>query len=315
MNQPSRRDFLKRTLLSGAALGGVARPPLAQGQASEQSVDMSIMRWKLPPEPDSQEIAHMAIRLTEGAILALGGMNRFVSRGDVVWVKPNIGFDRPPETAANTNPDVVATLVRLCYEAGAGKVRVGDNSCYGATGAYPTSGIEAAANAAGAEVVYLDPNRFKMMDVNGHRIKKWLVSEEIVESDLVINVPVAKVHGMTAVSVCLKNYMGVIGGPRQEWHTDMPTCLTDIAAFMKPRLSVVDAMRTIVKHGPIGFSLDDTELRGIVAAGVDVVALEAFGAELLGCVPQQGKTMNEAQARGLGRIDYRHLVLREQEIA
>ena len=315
MPEQSRRSFLRSGLIAGAALGGRVRRSAAEDAKKQASADMSIMRWKRPPEPDGEAIDHMAERLTEEALTALGGMPRFVNKGDVVWLKPNIGFERTPEFGAITNPNVVAALVRLCYDAGAGKVRVGDHSCYDAGRAYEMSGIPKAAAAQGAEVVHLKPARFKMMALGGQRIKQWLVSQDIHEADLVINIPVAKLHAMTAITVCFKNYMGVIGGPRHEWHTDMPTCLNDITAFMKPRLSVVDAVRTLVKHAPIGYSPEHALLRGVVAAGTDVVALEAFGAELLGLDPNQGKTMNEAQQRGLGRIDYRKLRLTEREIA
>lgn len=324
MEQQGRREFLKRSLAAAGVVGGVslrrqaaaavaAKP--APASAAQDAVQLSIARWKEPSNTADEAVRQMAVRLTEQAMDGLGGMKRFVNKGDVVWIKPNIGFVRPPQFAANTNPDVVATLVRLCFDAGAKAVRVGDNSCYGADGAYPTSGIEAAGEAVGGEVVRLSPDRFKMMAVEGERIRQWPVSVDMVESDLVINVPVAKTHAMTRVSLCFKNYMGVIGGPRHEWHTDMPVCLTDITAFMKPRLSVLDAVRTLVRGGPIGMSPSDAELTGMVAASTDVVGLESFGAEHLGCDPNQGRTMAMAERRGLGHIDYRKLVRREEVVS
>ena len=105
------------------------------------------------------------------------------------------------------------------------------------------------------------------------------------------------------------------GGPKYQWHTDMPRCLSDLAAFVKPRLSVVDAVRVLTKGGPSGGDLEAVKLTGLVAAGTDMVGLEALGAELLQCDPMQGKTMANAEKLGLGRRDYRSLPLREIEVA
>jgi len=308
----SRRHFLKRAAILG---GGLALAPFGCSEKlpdkPQGPVQMCIARWNGSLGPDAGELKAAATTLTEQAIANLGGMKRFVKRGDVVWIKPNIGFRIGPEFAANTNPDVVATLVRLCMDAGAKRVRVGDNSCYGADGAYPMSGIEAAVEAVGGEVVYLDESRFKDMDIHGERLDKWPVHADIIESDLVINVPIAKQHALTAVTLCFKNYMGVVGGPREVWHDDMPACLTDIAAYMKPQLCVLDAVRVLTRNGPKGGDLADVKNVGTVAAGTDIVALEAFGAEMLGCDPARGKTMAAAERRGLGHRDYRSLVLRE----
>ncbi len=312
MYQPTRRQFLTQTAAATAGLLSIS--PRLPAQESEKPAQLSIARWKLPTEPPEEEIGRMAVRLTEQALVNLGGMTRFVKRGDVVWIKPNIGFDRGPKFGANSNPDVIATLVRLCFDAGAKKVRVGDNSCYGSQKAYPASGIEGPVKAVGGEIVYLEPARFKLMKVGGERIREWLVSQDMIESDVMINAPIAKRHAMTNVSLCFKNYMGVVDGPRSEWHSDMPTCLTDIAAFMKPRITVLDAVRTLLKNGPLGMALSDTKLTGVVAAGTDIVGLEAFGAELLGQDPSKGKTMALAQQRGLGQIAYRNFPLREQEL-
>jgi len=95
----------------------------------------------------------------------------------------------------------------------------------------------------------------------------------------------------------------------------MPRCLTDVAAYVRPRLTVVDAVRVLTGGGPTGGDLDDVAIRGTVVAGSDMVALEAFGAELLGCDPSESQTMALAQERGLGRIDYRNLALREVEVS
>jgi uncharacterized protein (DUF362 family) len=246
---------------------------------------------------------------------ALGGMKQFVKKGDAVWVKPNMAWDRTPEFAANTNPDLVATLVKLCFDAGAKSVKVGDKTCNENRKSYPASGIEAAVKAAGGEIVYLDDSRFKEMAIGGQRLDKWAVYPDIAESDLVINVPIVKHHSIAKATICMKNYMGVVSGQRGQWHQDLHTCLCDITKFMKPRLCVVDAIRILTANGPTGGNLADVKRMDTVAAGTDIVALDAFGVELLGHKPEDIKSVAAGAQAGLGQIDYRKLALRELEVA
>ena len=307
MSAPTRRDFLKTSALVGGGL--LAAESLALRQAAWAAATppaMSIARWdeSLLPQADLTEVA---VKLTETALESMGGMGRFVNKGDTVWVKPNIGWNRRPELAANTNPDVVATLVRMCRDAGAKTVKVGDHPCHPARQAYRNSGIAKAAEAAGGKMVYLDKKRFKEMSVAGEYLEKWPLYVEVVEADLVINVPVLKHHGLTKVSMAMKNYMGVIGGNRGSWHQHMDACLADITQFMKPSISVLDAVRVLTDHGPQGGDPKDVEVRGVVAASTDIVALDALGATLMGHEPQDISTIAAAAARGLGTIDYQSL--------
>lgn len=308
MTGQTRRGFLK----TGAVAGGMAVLGPDGVAAAQTETQMCIARWTGNADTP---MAEEATKLTEKAIEGLGGMGRFVKKGDVVWIKPNMAWNRAPEFASNTHPDVVGTLVRLCLAAGAKKVKVGDRTCHKAKESYPKSGIEAAAKAAGAEVVYLDDSRFREMALNGERLDKWLVYPEIVESDLVINVPVAKHHAIATATMCMKNYMGIVGGNRGQWHQALATCLCDITAFMKPTLSVLDATRVLVRNGPTGGNLEDVERMDTVAAGTDVVALDALGAEMVGADPSMIESIVAGEKRGLGQMDYRKLSLKELSVA
>lgn len=313
MSRQSRREFLKST---AAMSGAAALAPLGGAIAQQASpARMCIARWKGTPAESPEAIKAMAIKLTEQVMSNLGGMAAFVKKGDVVWVKPNMAWDRAPEFAANTNPDLVATLVRLCFEAGAKAVKVGDKTCNDNKKSYPASGIEAAAKAAGAEIVYLDDNRFKEVELKGKRLDKWLVYPDIIEADLVINAPVVKHHAIAKATLCMKNYMGVVSGERGKWHQDIGTCLSDITAFMKPRLCVLDAIRILTANGPTGGNLDDVKRMNTVAAGTDIVALDAFGAELLGHKPEEIVSVAAGAKTGLGEIDYHKIALKELEVA
>ena len=314
MDTRSRREFMKESALAGGALALLYSGCSQQAQDPVNEVQMSIAKWQGKPEAE-EDIRAAASTLTEQAVRNLGGLGRFVKKGATVWVKPNINFHRTPEFAANTNPAVVAAVVRLCYEAGAGKVRVGDHSGFGADVSYPMSGIAEAAQGAGAEVVYLDESKFKPYPLNGKVLKEWPLCPDIVEADLVVSVPVAKNHAIPTVSGCMKNFMGVAGGDRSTWHEHIADCVCDITAFMKPKVCIVDAVRVITAGPPRGGDLNDVKFMGAVAAGVDPVALDAWAAELLGHNAADVGSIAEGQTRGLGQMAYRKLNLREATVS
>lgn len=309
MYSTSRREFLRQSAVLGLTAAVGSRWLLA-ADPEPALLDMTIARWKTTDKTTRD----IATKLTEQALAELGGMKRFVRNGDVVWVKPNIGWNRKPEQAANTNPDVVATVIRLCLEAGARKVRVGDFTCNDAKQSYENSGIGPAARALGADVVFLDSDRFKPMKIGGERLREHPVYPDMVECDLLINIPICKHHGSTNASLVMKNYMGCVDD-RGTFHQDLDTTIADIARFFKPRISVLDATRVLVRHGPTGGKLEDVKVMNTVAAGVDVVALDSFGGELLGLKPDEVGALRKAAGYGLGKIDYRTLRLKELSLS
>jgi uncharacterized protein (DUF362 family) len=307
-----RRNFLRAGVTAGAGLGISLFGPQSLIPSPQPPV-LSIAHYKTSPtDPDG--IAEEARRLTRQAIDALGGMGRFVSKGNVVWIKPNVGWDRRPEQAATTNPDVVATLVAMCYQAGAKKVLVSDNPCNPARLSYPRSGIQPAAEKAGAEVPFLDERKFRKMSLNGKVLKEWEVYQDIVEADRLINVPIAKNHNLCLATLGMKNLMGVVGGARNRLHQDLGGTLTDLAAFLKPRLVVLDAIRVLTANGPVGGNLADVKRKDTLVAGVDQVAVDAFGATLLGYKPDSIGYIVQGNARGLGTLDFKSLSPRQLEV-
>ncbi len=311
MAQIDRRDFLKTSVLAGAGLGtgllssaSLSAPP---------TPSLSIAHFKSSPA-EADGIAEEAKRLTRQAVEALGGMSRFVSKGNVVWVKPDIGWDRRPEQAATTNPDVVATLVEMCYQAGAKKVLVSDNPCNPAQLSFPRSGIQQAAEKAGAEVMFLDERKFRKMSINGKVLREWQVYQDVVEADRLINVPIAKNHNLCLATLGMKNLMGVIGGARNRLHQDLGGTVADLAAFLKPRLVVLDAIRVLTANGPVGGNLADVKRKDTLVAGVDQVAVDAVGATLLGYKPESIVYIVQGNARGLGTMDFKSLLPRQIEV-
>ena len=241
--------------------------------------------------------------ITREAIAALGGMKRFVGKGDKVVIKPNIGWDRTPEMAACTNPEVVKTLVELVLDAGAKKAIVIDNTTNQAKRCYVRSGIQEAVKQAGGDMLFVDDYRVKKTALKGAWLKEWDVLLDVVEADKIINVPIAKHHSLCRLTMGMKNWLGAIGGARNQLHQDLDKAVVDLAAFFKPELTVLDAYRILVRNGPQGGRLSDTQLMKTVVAGTDPVAVDAMGATFFEVAPRELPYLGLARERGLGEFD------------
>lgn len=311
MEDSSRRDFLKACAMIGAAMK--LGPFALEASAAVAGPALSIAHFKTSPQ-DAGAIADEARRLTLEAVNGLGGMGRFIGKGDVVWVKPNIGWNRRPEQAATTNPDVVATLVSLCWQAGAKRVIVSDNSCNSAVASFARSGIQQAAQKAGAECFVMDESRFRKTSLNGKVMPAWELYGDVLGVNKFINVPIVKHHNLCKATLGMKNLMGVAGGERNRFHQDLNNTLVDLASYVRPTLVVMDAVRVLTANGPTGGNLADVQRRDTVAAGTDQVAIDAFGATLLGLKPQDIGYIVEGNARKLGTIAFESLKPRRVEI-
>jgi uncharacterized protein (DUF362 family) len=332
--RPSRREVLVRVggmagvlcaAAAGARLlwdnGGFG---VAQSSAARQVRDYRIV------ERDAQDaefaIARAAAReagddsphptatpedLVRRAVGAMGGMGRFVSRGDVVVVKPNIGWDRMPIHAANTNPDVVAAVIKLAYDAGARRVVVADGSCNDPSRCFQRSGIWRAAYALGADVVLPQEHRFRTMRLKGDVLDEWPVFTTLVEADKVINVPVAKHHNLAKFTAAMKNWYGVLGGRRNRLHQNIDTSIADLATFMRPTLVVMDAWRVLLRNGPQGGNIDDARDMHTIVATVDQVAADSYGCTLIGQKPENIEYLAMGERRGLGTTRWESLRVRE----
>jgi uncharacterized protein (DUF362 family) len=250
-------------------------------------------------------------QLVRRAVDAMGGMTRFVSRGDVVVVKPNIGWDRMPIHAANTNPEVVAAVIKLAYEAGAKKVVVADGSCNDPNRCFQRSGIWRASYELGADVVLPQEHRFRTMRLKGDVLDEWPIFTTLVDADKVINVPVAKHHNLAKFTAAMKNWYGVLGGRRNRLHQNIDTSIADLATFMRPSLVVMDAWRVLLRNGPQGGNIDDARDMHTIVATVDQVAADAFGCTLIGQKPENLPYLAMGEQRGLGTVRWQSLRVRE----
>lgn len=293
-----RREFIKNLAAGGILLN--LKPSLfAQGP---DAPDLAVIQGDSP------------VRLTQEAVAALGGMNRFISKGDKVMVKPNIGWDRTPEQGACTNPDVVKTLVELCFDAGAKQVTVMDNPCNPAQRTYVRSGIAKAAKEAGAKVPFPNKYKLKKLALKGEWFKDWEIYTDFVEVDKIINVPAAKTHSLSRITLGMKNWLGALGGNRNQLHQNLDYAMVDLARFFKPTLSILDAYRLLIRNGPQGGRLSDVQVFKTMVAGVDYVAVDTMGASFFDIKPQELPYLQLSKERGLGEIDLEKLRIEKRTV-
>jgi len=282
-----RREFLKYTAMLTGGLA-VLRTPF--GWAIEKDFPILVIAKEGSPG-----------ELVRKAVAKLGGMSRFVKPGDIVIVKPNMSWDRVPEQAATTHPEIVREVVSMCFEAGAKQVKVFDYTLNEPRRCYKRTGIQSAAESAGATVPFISERKFKKVPFpEGELIREWEIYEDVLHADKIINLPIAKHHSISAVSLGMKNLMGLIGGNRGQFHRQFPKKIVDLSTRIRPTLVILDAYRMLVRNGPSGGSLSDVILKKTVIAGTDPVAVDSYGASLFGLYPDQVPFLVEAKTRGLG---------------
>jgi len=298
----NRRDFITGVAAAGLALRFGPRAFAGQAASIGSLPALAAVEGESPAA------------ITREAIAVLGGMGRFIGKGDKVVIKPNIGWDRTPEMAACTNPEVVKTLVELVLGAGAKKVVVIDNTTNQAKRCYVRSGIQEAVKQAGGDMLFVDDYRVKKMALKGEWLKEWEILLDVVEADKLINVPIAKHHSLCRLTLGAKNWLGATGGARNQFHQSLDKAVVDLAAFFKPQLTVLDAYRILVRNGPQGGRVSDTELRKTVIAGTDPVAVDAFGASLFAVEPRELPYLAMARERGLGELDLGKVRIEKRKI-
>jgi uncharacterized protein (DUF362 family) len=312
-NIPQRRQALIQLLRLaglGAAAAGLGLWFRRRSRFPEEPLAARLNRnFSLPDDPN---LPQMVIaqgddppRLVRRAIEELGGIRRFISRNDVVVLKPNIGWDRAPEQAANTNPDLVAEMVRLCQEAGAARVVVTDVSCNEPRRCFARSGIADAARSLGAHVILPEDRKFREIDLHGDVLRSWPVFEPFLAADKMINIPIAKHHSLTGATLGMKNWYGILGGQRQRLHQRIHESLVDLADFMRPTLTIMDAYRVLIRNGPTGGNVEDVALKKTLVAGTDPVAVDAYTAKAYWDLDFHTlRYLKLASDRGLGTMDF-----------
>ncbi|MEJ2238777.1 MAG: DUF362 domain-containing protein [Gemmatimonadales bacterium] len=313
-----RREFIKRTgpAVALAAVTGTTGLVFHNRDTTRRStVVAKTADFEVPPDPSlpilSSSTNSNPVTALRAALDAIGGIERFINADETVVVKPNVGWDRTPAQGADTNPVLVSEMVRLCLAAGAARVVVSDVSCNDPRRSFLRSGIREAAEVAGARVILPSPEDFVEVDLGGVVLKQWPVLRHFIEADRFINMPIVKQHSLTRCTVGMKNLYGILGGRRNRLHQEIDQSITDLAAFVRPTLTVVDATRVMFRGGPQGGSLDDVSIEDTVMCSTNLVAADARAVELLGLSGRQVGHIELAARSGLGSLDYRNSGYRE----
>ena len=311
----SRREFLEKSVKGGLALGasfifGLGKKEPAFSQETEAAARATPLANVVAVASDGEPREN-----TLAALALLGGMGAFVKPGDVVVVKPNISWDRRPEQAATTNPDVVATVIQECLKAGAKKVRIFDRALNDPRRTYRNSGIAKAAQDAGAEVFF--PKDYDYEEVKfprARRLKGWTLHREALRADVFINLPIAKDHNEAQLTMCMKNLMGIMGGRRGRIHQGLHQNLADLNSGFRPHLNILDANRIQVAHGPNASLVSDVREPKMVIAGVNAVSVDAYAAAHLPWERDFGGVVEYIQyagEMGLGEVDLTRIKVRK----
>jgi len=303
MTQVDRRTFMRESIRTAVAMAAVGSLPVVD------LLSAPALAAEMPP---------LAVRkgkdiqkLLEQVISALGGIESFVKPGDVVVVKPNIGWDRTVELAANTHPEVVKALVQLCLDAGAKKVRIFDRTCNDERRCYTQSGLRAVVEEIKSDRVsleYMDRRAYQKVKISGGvAFDRWEFYKPALEADRLINVPIAKHHSISRLTLGMKNLMGVIGGNRGRLHSNIAESLVDINSVIHSDLTVIDATRILVANGPQGGRLEDVRHTETLIASPDIVAADAYATTLFNLKPEDIPTIVAAANRGLGVMDLKQV--------
>lgn len=331
-----RRTFLKQAglvagLTAGAGWAALAPPswPLSlkdpdgeRGKPRPQILRLPENGYAVAPSATASVLGiargARVEAMVRAAVDAIGGIGRFIQRGDIVVIKPNVAFERAAALGATSSPEVIDALIRLVREAGAEEVRVADNPIESPEACFARSGVRKAALTAGAEVYLPTPADFVTLNVPGAKwIEHWpFFWRPFQGATKVIGVAPVKDHNLCRASMTSKNWYGLLGGRRNQFHQDIHGIITDLQRMMKPTFVVLDGSRVLYRSGPTGGSLADVKEGRTVVAATDCLAADAFGWEEL--LERKGEPLPayfaQIQAAGLGNPDWRALPFKEIQV-
>ena len=296
----TRRQLLKKILqLSGAAaVTGIPGASTLSSAASPSAADRKFLI-----EAVGRTEGYPIKELVRKTFDAADGIGRFVSKASVVAVKPNLSWARAPQFAATTHPEVLKAVVELCQEAGAKEVRIVDQTIHDARQCFALSGAGMVAKETGADLIFPRSTLMRDMKIGGSRLDSWAVFTPVLEADVLINLPIAKHHSLSTLTLGMKNWIGAVGGSRWSLHQDIHQTIVDLAQFFKPTVTLVDAVRIMTANGPSGGSTADVVAKNTLILSNDPVAADGAGALLFGRKPEEIGFIRLAQKQGLGTYD------------
>ena len=319
----SRREFLVRLGVTGALIAGSSLAAkrlwtpnhFVPGFEKEKGLQLRSYAPDVSKVLPSLAIAHGSEheKTIRAALGALGGMDRFIQHGDVVMIKPNVAFDRPPALAATTHPDALRAVAKLCFEAGASKIIVADNPINSPTGCFFKSGLTAVAAEMNLDLLYPETNSFAPLSLSGEVLKEWtFFNTPFKRATKVIGLAPCKDHNLCHASMTTKNWYGLLGGRRNQFHQHIHSIVSDFALMMKPTLVILDGINVLMSNGPTGGRLSDVKPMNTIVAGTDMIAVDAYGySHLLERDIAELTYLHKANERGLGKINWKETLYKE----
>lgn len=296
MQNISRRDFLKSTILFFTALYGGRNFVFSQDKFD--IVEAQGENIKL---------------LIKEALKHFGGLSKFVKPKSKVIIKPNISWSMFPEEAVNTNPEVLRYIIEEVEKCKADKILVLDHTIRLPGIAFAKNGAQDAVKDTTAHLKAINsPSDYTKVHLTQGKVLKTVdLSKEISDADIIINVPVAKVHGSAGVTFSMKNLMGLIWDRGYFHRTDLTNTIVDLAEHLKPKLklTILDAVRILTTNGPGGHG--KVEIKNKIIVGVDFVAVDAYGCTLFNLSPENIPHMKEAHRRNLGKTELSEIVVKK----
>ncbi len=313
----NRRDFLLRVLKGGISVAAACSlsywlyDSIGPGRGLESEESVTLPNFSLPDLGSRMSVVTGADRIESFnlAIRALGGIEAFIKEGDRVLLKVNAAFATPPMLSATTNPQLLAGVARLCYQAGASSVVVTDNPINDPQSCFFLTGIDEAARSAGAQVLLPKESFFQPTTLpDATLIRNWpILWDPFTGINKLIGIAPVKDHHRSGASMTMKNWYGLLGGPRNIFHQDIHTIIKELAMMVRPTLVILDGTSTMMTNGPTGGSLTDLKQTNTMIVSTDQVAADALGATLLGKTAAELPYIAKAEAAGLGTADYESL--------
>ncbi|MBW2338273.1 MAG: DUF362 domain-containing protein [Deltaproteobacteria bacterium] len=316
-NDLNRRQFLARAAKAGVSIAAAGAAGFwfhdsrGPGRSKEIETDIHLPDYSISGLGPRMSIVRGRNRVDtlRLALKSIGGIESFINKGDRVLLKVNAAFASPQMLSATTHPQIVSGMTRLCFDAGASSVIVTDNPINDPNSCFALSGIADAARRAGAQLFLPRNDAFKPLSVpDGKLIRNWpVLYDPLKRINKVIGTAPVKDHHRSGASMIMKNWYGLLGGRRNIFHQDIQTIITELAMMIRPTLVILDGTTTMMTNGPTGGSLSDLKETNTMIAGTDQVAVDAFGATLLGKSLNDLPFIGMAEAAGLGTADYQSL--------
>ncbi|MBI2436073.1 MAG: DUF362 domain-containing protein [Candidatus Hydrogenedentes bacterium] len=319
-----RRTFIRRAAAAGgiaAGAGYLARAPEhwplsmrdETGLLSKPVVkpfrlkDYRVEKPALAPDVGIGRGGTPAQKL-RAALDAIGGITHYIEPGDIVLIKPNVAFDRAPNLGATSNPELLKELIHLLLvDCRVQEVRVADNPIESPPDCFAKSGIRRAAEEAGGRIYLPDSNAFKLLNTPGAKLIEnwWFFHRPFTNVDKVIGLSPVKDHNLCHASMSLKNWYGLLGGTRNQFHQDIHEIVSDLSIMIRPTFTILDGTHVLMQNGPTGGDPSNVKTANAVLAAVDPVACDAWAFEHL---LERGKDypqyLYKAEEKGSGKIDW-----------